>query len=172
VPNFPYCALCSANFTFADARSRPEEVPVSPLPLLKLAKALARLKSPPRGRNGSPELLRPPETFSPPFSLLCPWIHGLFPAIEFVVAFSPSLPNSGDPGATLARASLNSGDPTAAERNSAAPAVRPPWSGPLCPIQVARPGPRVPLRARAPHALAPCQRRPQPSVPPGLIPSV
>jgi hypothetical protein len=32
---------------------------VSPLPLLKLAKALARLKSPPRGRNRSPELLRP-----------------------------------------------------------------------------------------------------------------
>ena len=62
----------------------------------------------------------PPETFSPPFSPLCPWIHGLFPAIEFAVAFSPSLPNSGDPGATLARASLNSGDPTAAERNSTA----------------------------------------------------
>ena len=62
----------------------------------------------------------PPETFSPPFSPLCPWIHGLFPAIEFVVAFSPSLPNSGDPGATLARASLNSGDPTAMERNRAA----------------------------------------------------
>jgi hypothetical protein len=62
----------------------------------------------------------PTETFSPPFSLLCPWIHGLFPAIEFAVAFSPSLPNSGDPGATLDRASLNSGDPTAAERNNAA----------------------------------------------------
>jgi hypothetical protein len=31
---------------------------VSTLPLLKLAQALARLKSPPRGRNGSPELLR------------------------------------------------------------------------------------------------------------------
>jgi hypothetical protein len=62
----------------------------------------------------------PPETFSPPFSPLCPWIHGLFPAIEFAVAFSPSLPNCGDPGATLARACLNSGDPTAVERNSAA----------------------------------------------------
>jgi hypothetical protein len=33
---------------------------------------------------------------------------------------SLSLLNSGDPGATLARASLNSGDPTAAERNNAA----------------------------------------------------
>jgi hypothetical protein len=32
---------------------------VSPLPLLKLAQVLARLKSPPRGQNGSPELLRP-----------------------------------------------------------------------------------------------------------------
>jgi hypothetical protein len=62
----------------------------------------------------------PPETFSPPFYPLCPWIDGLFPAIEFVVAPSPSLPNFGDPGATLARASLNSGDPTAAERSSAA----------------------------------------------------
>jgi hypothetical protein len=62
----------------------------------------------------------PPEAFSPSFSPLCPWIHGLFPAIEFAVAPSPSLPNSGDPGATLSRASLNSGDLTAAERNSAA----------------------------------------------------
>jgi hypothetical protein len=61
----------------------------------------------------------PPETLSLSFSPLCPWIHGLFPAIEFVVAFSPSLSNSGDPGATLARASLNSGDLTAVERNSA-----------------------------------------------------
>jgi hypothetical protein len=62
----------------------------------------------------------PPETFSPPFSLLCLWIHGLFPTIEFAVAFSPSLPNFGDPGATLAHASLNFDDPTAAERNNAA----------------------------------------------------
>ncbi|PWZ06686.1 hypothetical protein Zm00014a_043346 [Zea mays] len=62
----------------------------------------------------------PPETFSPPFSPLCPWIHGLFPAIESVVAFSPSLSNSGDPGATLARACLNSGDFTAAKRSSTA----------------------------------------------------
>jgi hypothetical protein len=61
-----------------------------------------------------------PETFSPPFSPLCPRIHGLFPAIEFAVAFSPSLPNSGDPGTTLARASLNSGDLTAAETSNAA----------------------------------------------------
>jgi hypothetical protein len=62
----------------------------------------------------------PPEAFSPSFSPLCPWIHGPFPAIEFVVAPSPSLPISGDLGATLACASLNSGDLTAAERNSAA----------------------------------------------------
>jgi hypothetical protein len=61
-----------------------------------------------------------PETFSPPFSPLCPWIHGLFSTIEFAVAFSPSLPNSGDPMPPLAHASLNSGDPTAMERNSAA----------------------------------------------------
>jgi hypothetical protein len=31
---------------------------MSPLPLLKLAKALARLKPPPRGRNGSLEFLQ------------------------------------------------------------------------------------------------------------------
>jgi hypothetical protein len=62
----------------------------------------------------------PPEAFSPPFSPLCPWIHGPFPAIEFVVAPSSSLPNSGDPRATLARACLNSGDLTVVERNSAA----------------------------------------------------
>jgi hypothetical protein len=62
----------------------------------------------------------PPETFSPPFSPFCSRIHSLFPAIEFVMAFSPSLPNSGDPGATLTRASLNSGDFTAVERSSAA----------------------------------------------------
>jgi hypothetical protein len=62
----------------------------------------------------------PPETFSPPFSPLCQWIHGPFPAIEFAVAPSPSLPNSGDPGAILARACLNSGDLTAAERSGAA----------------------------------------------------
>jgi hypothetical protein len=40
----------------------------------------------------------PPETFSPLFSLLCSWIHGLFIAIEFAVVPSPSLPNPGDPG--------------------------------------------------------------------------
>jgi hypothetical protein len=62
----------------------------------------------------------PPETFSPLFSPLCPWIHGPFPAIEFVVAPSSSLPNSGDPGATLAHTCLNSGDLTAAERSSTA----------------------------------------------------
>ncbi len=62
----------------------------------------------------------PPETFSPSFSPLHPRIHGLFPAIEFAVAFSPSLPNSGDPGATLTRASLNSGYLTTAERSGAA----------------------------------------------------
>jgi hypothetical protein len=76
VPNFPYCALCSSNFAFADARPRrsvvlawwpadlarsssPGLVPKVHLPLLNPAQALARLKSPPRGRNRSPELLRP-----------------------------------------------------------------------------------------------------------------
>jgi hypothetical protein len=62
----------------------------------------------------------PPETFSTPFSPLCSRIHGLFPAIKFAMALSPSLPNSGDPGATLVRTSLNSGDFTAAEKSSTA----------------------------------------------------
>ncbi|PWZ45480.1 hypothetical protein Zm00014a_015042 [Zea mays] len=62
----------------------------------------------------------PPEAFSPPFYPLCPWIHGLFPAIEFAVVPFPSLLNSGDPGATLACAYLNSGDLTDAERSRAA----------------------------------------------------
>jgi hypothetical protein len=61
-----------------------------------------------------------PKTFSLSFSSLCPWIRGLFPAIEFAVAPSSFLPNSGDPGATLAHARLNSGDLTATERSSAA----------------------------------------------------
>ena len=62
----------------------------------------------------------PPEAFSPPFFPLCPRIHGLFPAIEFAVAFSPSLPNPGDPGTTLAHACLNSIDLTTVERSSTA----------------------------------------------------
>jgi hypothetical protein len=95
----------------------------------------------------------PLEAFSPPFSLLCPWIHGLFPAIKFVVAPSPSLPNSGDPGATLARASLNSGDLTATERSGAACSrLFSPWSDPLHLhlIQIERLISRKMLRARAP----------------------
>jgi hypothetical protein len=66
-----------------------------------------------------------PETFSPPLSLLCPWIHGLFPAIDFAVVPSPSLPNSGDPGTPLAHACLNSGNLTVVERSSAARSCSP-----------------------------------------------
>jgi hypothetical protein len=61
-----------------------------------------------------------PKTFSLPFYPLCLWIHGLFPATEFAVAPSSSLPNSSDPRANVARAYLNSGDLTAAERSSTA----------------------------------------------------
>jgi hypothetical protein len=68
----------------------------------------------------------PPETFSPPFSPLYRRIRGIFSAIGFAVVFSPSLANSSDPGATLARASLNSSNFTAAERNSAARSRVPP----------------------------------------------
>jgi hypothetical protein len=83
----------------------------------------------------------PPETFSPPFSPLCPWIHGLFPAIEFAVAPSSSLPNPGDPGATLAHASLNAGDFTAAERSGVARSRLFPRSDPLRSIQIEQSGP-------------------------------
>jgi hypothetical protein len=96
----------------------------------------------------------PPETFSPPFYPICPWIHGLFPAIEFVVAPSSPLPNFGDPGATLARARLNSDDLTDVERSGAARSRLFPRSDPIHPIQIERLGPRVPLRARAHDTLS------------------
>jgi hypothetical protein len=83
----------------------------------------------------------PSETFSPPPSPLCPWIRGPFPAIEFAVAPSPSLPISGDPRAALARACLNAGDFTATERSGAARSYLFPRSDPLHPIQIERPGP-------------------------------
>jgi hypothetical protein len=96
----------------------------------------------------------PPETLSPPFSPLCPWIHGLFPSIEFAVAPSSPLPNSDDPGATLACASLNSSDFTAVERSGAARSRLFPRSDPLRPIQIEWLGPRVPLCACVPDALS------------------
>jgi hypothetical protein len=61
-----------------------------------------------------------PEASSPLFFPLCPQIRGLFPATVFAVAFSPSLPNPGDPRAALARACLNYDDLTAAEKKSTA----------------------------------------------------
>jgi hypothetical protein len=96
-----------------------------------------------------------PETFSQSFYPLCPWIHGPFPAIEFAVAPSSPLPNSGDPGATVARACLNSGDLTVVKRSDTARShSTPPRSDPLRPIFIERLGPRVPVRARAPDALS------------------
>jgi hypothetical protein len=96
----------------------------------------------------------PPKTLSPLFSPLCQWIHGLFPAIEFAVAPSSPLPNSGDPGATLDCASLNSGDFTTVERSGAARSRLFSQSDPLRPILIERLGSRVPLRARAPDAMS------------------
>jgi hypothetical protein len=96
----------------------------------------------------------PPETSSPTFSPLFPWILGPVPAIEFAVAPSSPLPNSGDPGATLAHARLNSGDLTIEERSGAARSRLFPRSDPLRPIQIERLGPRIPLRARASDALS------------------
>jgi hypothetical protein len=86
---------------------------VSPLPLLKLAQALARLKSPPHGRNGSSELLRPAR------DLLTAILPSL-PIDSWPLPPSSSLPNFGDPGTPLAHAFLNSSDLTAVERRSAA----------------------------------------------------
>jgi hypothetical protein len=58
------------------------------------------------------------------------------------VAPSPSLPNSGDPGVTLAYAYLNYGDFTAAERSGGARNRLFPRSDPLRPIQIERLRPR------------------------------
>jgi hypothetical protein len=108
------------------------------------------------GRNASPEFLRPARDISPLLSPLCPRIRGLFPAIEFVVAFPPSLPNSSDPRATLARAGLNSGDLTAAERSSAARSCSPlPGLIPSVRSGSHDPDHGIPLRARAPCTPSP-----------------
>jgi hypothetical protein len=97
----------------------------------------------------------PPETFFPTFSPLRPQIRGLFPTIEFVVAFSPSLSNSGDPGATLARACPKSGDLTAAERSSTA-RIRSPLPGLIPSVRSSSHDPDhgIPLCARTHDALA------------------
>jgi hypothetical protein len=58
------------------------------------------------------------------------------------MAPSPSLLNSSDPGATLARASLNAGNLTASERSGAARSRLFPRSDPFRPIQIERSGPR------------------------------
>jgi hypothetical protein len=81
----------------------------------------------------------PPEAFSLPFSPLCPRIRGLFPATEFAVAFSPSLPNPGDPKTTLACACTNFGDFTTVERSGAARSRSPPRSDLSRLILIARP---------------------------------
>ena len=95
----------------------------------------------------------PSEAFSPPFSPLCLWIHGPFPAIEFAVAPSSSLPNSDDPGPP-SHACLNSADFTAAERSNAARSrLFSTRSDLLRPILIAWLGPWVLLRAQAPCAL-------------------
>jgi hypothetical protein len=87
------------------------------------------------------------------------------------MAPSSPLPNSGDPGATLACACLNSADLTTVERSDAARSRMFFWSDPLRPIQIERPGPRD--TASRTRALAPwpaCQCHSQPLIIPGLIP--
>jgi hypothetical protein len=106
---------------------------MSPLPLLKLAKALARLKPPPRGRNGSPEILRP--------------------ARGFLTAVLPSLPVDSWP---FPRHRVRRGTLFLSAQ------LQQPWS---------HSRPRLP-QLRRPHLRGEEQRRPQPSVHTGLIPSV
>jgi hypothetical protein len=144
VSGHPYLVQCPG---FSSGCS-PTSTGTSPSPITADCPPLAA-RIPHRSYSG------PPETFSLSFSPLCPRIHGLFPAIEFAVAFSPSLPNSGDPGATLAHACLNSGDLTAAERSSAARSHSP-LPGLIPSVQSSSHGPDrgIPLRARAPDALA------------------
>jgi hypothetical protein len=70
------------------------------------------------------------------------------------VASSPTLPNSGDPGATLARARLNAGDLTTAERSGAAAAVCFPGLIPSVLFRSNGLDRGIPLRAHAPDALS------------------
>jgi hypothetical protein len=103
---------------------------VSPLPLLKLSQALARLKSPPYGRNASPEFLRSARDLLPAVLPSLPsdswplprhWVrHG-------VLSLSAQFRRPRNP---LARACPNSGDFTAAERSSAAHSRSPTRSDP------------------------------------------
>jgi hypothetical protein len=143
VPNFPYCALCSSNFAFVDARpwrstalarwpadlarsSSPMLVPKVHLPLLKLAQALARLKSLPRGRNGSLEFL--------------------WPARGHLTAALPSLPVDSWPlprhrvrcGALFPSAQLRRprSHPSSRQRSASAPATSPPWRGATPPVAI------------------------------------
>jgi hypothetical protein len=111
-----------------------------------------------------------PETFSQPFYPLCPWIYGLFPATEFVVAPSSPLPSSNDPGATLARACLNFGDLTVTERSGAASRWSVPRSDfPLSDLdRTARTAGYHFAHARLTPWPA-CQRHPQPLILPYLI---
>jgi hypothetical protein len=96
----------------------------------------------------------PLEAFSPPFSPLCPRIHGLFPTIEFAVAFSLSIsaqPRS-HPSSCLPQ--LRRPHRRGEEQHRPQPFV-PPRSDPPRPIMIARPISRIPLRARAPCAPGP-----------------
>jgi hypothetical protein len=106
---------------------------VSPLPLLKLAKVLARLKPPPCGRNGSPEFLRPTR--------------------GFLTAVLPSLPVDSWP---FPRHRVRRGTLFLSAQ------LRRPRSHPSSHLH----------QLRRPHHRGEEQRRPQSSVPPGLIPSV
>ena len=127
---------------------------MSPLPLLKSAKALACLKSPPCGRNHSPEFLRPARDLLtdvlpsfPMDSWPCPR-HRVRRGTHFPSAQlrrPRSHPSSRPP--QLRR-------PHRRGRSGAARSRLFPRSDPLRPIQIERLGPRIPLRARASDALS------------------
>jgi hypothetical protein len=127
---------------------------VSPLPLLKLAQALVRLKPPPRGRNGSPEFLRLARGFLTAILPSLPMDSWPFPRHRVRCGALFHSAQLRRPRTPLAHACLNFGDLTATERSSAARSRPSPRSDLLRPIQIERPGPWVPLRACAPDALA------------------
>jgi hypothetical protein len=138
---------------------------VLPLPLLKLAKALARLKPPPRGRNGSQEFLRS--------------------ARGFLTTVLPSLPVDSwpFPRHRVRRGTLFLSAQLRRPRSHPSPRQPQLWRPHLRGEEQRRPQPSAPslipsvrFRSHSPdrgyhfaHArLTPwpaCQRRPQPSVP-------
>jgi hypothetical protein len=95
----------------------------------------------------------PPETFSPSFFPLCPWIHGLYCVRRGVLSLSAQPQRPQNPPSTRLP-QLRRPHRRGEEQRRPQP-FTPPWSDPIRPILIARPRSRIPLRARAPCALGP-----------------